>query len=223
MSKKTARLIAAVAGLAFMAGSTSAATIGIDFNVGTSPTTSGEPSNAAGLSIDGPTTWYGFTVAANTNEQSVVTSGGTFTINPGGSGNSFLVFSQISGGFDDFRGDIIAMNTANGHTSPVVWSLTGLAANTEYEIIFFNRGYTGAYTTVDGVGVGATEGTERDYDFASVTSDGTGKISGTFSAATSSQWYSWSGLQFAAVPEPGSLALLGLGGLLVGTRRRRGA
>ena len=171
--------------------------ISIDFNVGAGPTHTGEPDNDAGLQLPGQVgAWNAFTVVASTGgEQSFTTTNGpTFTLNPGGGGGSFTVLDEAGSAL---REDIIAMNTANGHTSAVPWELTGLVAGGEYNLIFFhadNVNYNGAYTTIDGV-AGATENTEKDYDFTGVVADGTGKISGTFDVPTTG-WHSWSGLQF---------------------------
>lgn len=181
-----------------MAGFATAAPVSIDFNVGTSATHSGEPDNAAGLTLPGQVgAWNGFTVQAIAGAQSkTTTQGPTFTINPAGGGPGFYVYNQISlPTYSNLRGDIVAMN-GGSHPNPVPWALTGLVPNGKYSLIFFQRiGYEGAYTTIDGVGLGSTEPTEKDYDFTDVVADGAGRISGTFRAPTGA-WYSFSGLQF---------------------------
>jgi hypothetical protein len=170
--------------------------ISIDFNVGAGPTHTGEPDNDAGLQLPGQVgAWNAFTVVASTGgEQSFTTTNGpTFTLNPGGGGGSFTVLGEAGSAL---RQDIIAMNTANGHTSAVPWELTGLVAGGEYNLIFFhadNVNYNGAHTSIGGV-AGVIENTEKDYDFTSVVADQTGKISGTFDVPTTG-WHSWSGLQ----------------------------
>ncbi len=175
-------------------GTANASPVSIDFNVGAGATHSGGPDNAAGLQLPGQVgAWNAFTVVASTGgEQSFTTTEGpTFTLNPGGGGASFSVFDQTASAL---REDMIA----NNNKPSVSWELTGLVENGEYSLIFFqsNAGaYAGARTTIDGVGLGSTEATEKDYDFTGIVADGSGKISGTFDAPTAA-WYTFTGLQF---------------------------
>ena len=221
-------LAAAMGSLALFAGSTHAAVVSIDFNVGTSATHTGEADNSAGLVLPGAGTWNAFTIASSSGgEQSITTAEGpTFTINPGGGGTSFSVFNQIgTAGANDLRGDMIAKNDDGS----IPWEVTGLDPNGLYSLVFFGHPQyvpgvypAGSITTIDGVGTGATAGaTEWDYDFTNVQAVG-GKISGTF--VSPAGWNTWSGLQFeqtGAVPEPTTTALLGLGGLALILRRRK--
>lgn len=54
------------------------------------------------------------------------------------------------------------------------------------------------------------------------TADGSGNIAVYVKATTGAERSVYNGLAYSEVPEPGSLALLGLGGLLVARRRRHG-
>ena len=109
-------------------------------------------------------------------------------------------------------------------------NLTGLAIGQAYEVQIWSTDQNGIgtpnkVTTVNGGG-GTVELQQEAF------AGGPGQFAiGTFTADATTQdlaisstrgWPQISALQVRVVPEPWSLALLGLGGLLIGVRRRRG-
>ena len=101
------------------------------------------------------------------------------------------------------------------------YTLSGLDASTDYVVTIYN--YDNDATTNSNYYIGANDGTpdvisnSTDsnvvFDLA-VTSDGDGEVLITVTNAR------FNGLEVSAVPEPGSLALMALGGLCVLRRRR---
>ncbi len=106
------------------------------------------------------------------------------------------------------------------HPGFISWELTGLQANTAYDLIFYggdpNRPAAISITSFTG-----TTDTEGDVNFTSVTSNGSGVISGQWLQPTTGGAISnFGGVQVALVPEPSTLALLGLSSLFLLRRRR---
>jgi hypothetical protein len=112
-------------------------------------------------------------------------------------------------------------------------TLTGLGANTYIDLyIYVGAGHTagegGTFTFAstpktatdeDAVETAYTEGVNY-VKFTDLQADGSGTITGSWSAASGQTYSSFAGLQFEVVPEP-STALLGGLGMLVLLRRRR--
>ena len=229
------RLLGAAFGLAVMTGATQAAPIlsgaGLvaSFDFG-SIQHSFEPTNADGLIIpgeDGPWTQAPLTGTGTFSATATdVDSGITWTWNPGA---VETVSAWPNGGTDPLRRDYYALNSPTRFSAPVPWELTGLTPNGWYDLIFFSNSFgqrgvisiTG-HDAGNGVGVAPTADSEGDNNFIIVIADGSGKISGFMDVRGDGLWSTLAGIQIAdyPIPEPSSLALLGLGGLMVARRRR---
>jgi hypothetical protein len=216
--------IVAVAGIA-LADSTAHAVNSIDFNFRSSPTHAGEPDKAsAPIFLPGQVDPWDELLLTGTNP-SVTTAGGTFTIT-GTSNTTFEQFDQPAPGRSDLRQDSLQSNTGRRWVGPIPWELTGLDANSLYDLSFF-RGPHPSYNVLISGATSAIDA-DGDYNFTGVSS-GTGSISGHFDVINSGTWYATTGLQFekqastgGGIPEPATatLTLLGLGGLMM---RRRNA
>lgn len=136
--------------------------------------------------------------------------------------------------FADFYEDWIGLDTrsAGGDVGTMTLNLTGLEANSEFSLKTYHDDTSnlgGGTFTTDKTGVTTfalpTSG-PAIYDFT-LLSDGSGNASIDFTmpevaGSTPASFFFVNGFDLEYVPEPGSLALLGLGGLLVASRRRRG-
>ncbi len=127
--------------------------------------------------------------------------------------------ASTTGGFSGTFG-----NLPNGSAPWSALTLTGLAANRPYRVYLYGNGASATASTLNGaafniplVAAGATNtltlGT--NYTTAVVTSNASGQI--VFAGAAQR----FSALQIAAAPEPGSLALIGLAALPLGSLLRR--
>jgi hypothetical protein len=117
------------------------------------------------------------------------------------------------------------------NTSATV-SLSGLGAGTIVDLYLYSGGYTtaegatfdfgtGAFTATNTVSQDTTYTLNDNYvKIAGLVADGSGNITGTWTAATSGNYSTFNGAQIAVVPEP-SAALLGGLGMLYLLRRRR--
>lgn len=120
-----------------------------------------------------------------------------------------------------------AINQVNTHTTPWSLTITGIA-NGEYRVILYgprnlSGNATGDYFVQDAVLPSASISNSgfRDHHGVTVT-DGSINVrrDPTYTLLNGQSRYAVSGLQIIAVPEPSSLALLGIGGLLLVRRRR---
>jgi hypothetical protein len=113
-------------------------------------------------------------------------------------------------------------------------TFSGLGAGTIVDLYLYSGGYvtnegatfdfgTGSFTATNTVSVETTYTLNNNYvKIAGLVADGSGNISGTWTAATSGNYSTFNGAQIevTAIPEP-SAALLGGLGLLALLRRRR--
>lgn len=203
-------------------GSAHAAPVSIDFNAG-SVNHSGEALNADGLQLPGQVgPWNDLDIAGGAGN-SVDTGSGIFSL-----GGGYLTYAQ--GGFGHTT--YVRYDVAYVTSGSVSWSLTGLVDGAAYNLILYSQFVSDLpagnaltdYSIIghdagNGVGAAVTLDADNDGNFTNVIATG-GEIHGTFALRSGMAIGSLSGLQFEAVPEPSSLALIGLGGLCLLRRRR---
>lgn len=219
LRKKLTLSLATLTTAALIGSATQAATItwsstqsSTDANISTTGTLleaanfGGSTVEANGVTFEGVTSWptdpYPLSNLAGINYSSTSAASG---------------FPVTGGGIDTIFSSVGLTGTLNPLT------LTGLESGKDYVVQIFLYFGGGAGSRTLTVNDGAGSSTVVTYNEANV-------ITGTFTADGTTQAMNWqestgsnltNGYQLRVVPEPGSLALLGLGGLLVASRRRR--
>lgn len=125
-------------------------------------------------------------------------------------------------GADTLTGDYLFIPSgasALGADPVLAWTVTGLVANTDHVFTF-----TPGVTTNRGVDFASGTSSVAMFGGAgdvslTLTSDGSGQIIGT--AVGTGNEGNWAALRIESVPEPSSMALLGLGGVAMILRRRK--
>ena len=195
---------------------------------------SDEPPNNDGLVLPGQVgPWEGLiigsgqTASLRDNSPTItLDSGATFTLNPTGQD---LIRTFYPSGEVDLRGAVVFVSTFNDDTTLLSWELTGLTGST-YDIILFGQEGNGSpanpgdfsitgHDAGNGIGNPVTLDAENDANFTNVIPTN-GTISGVLELQPGAQFGAWSGLQFAAVPEPSSALLVSLSGMLLLRRKR---
>jgi hypothetical protein len=218
-SIKTILTLAAFAAIAAPRADAAFAVVGIDFNVGSGATHSGDPDKTAPLHLSTQTNAWNELALGGTNPTVTTTEGPTLTIT-GVFNTNYEAFDQAGSAL---REDIMASDPSpqrGRYTGAIPFTLTGLTPNAIYDLSFL-RGGNSLYNVAITGASSPTVDADGDGNFTGVLS-GSGSISGTFESP--SGWRSVAGIQFeqtGVVPEPTTTALLGLGGLALILRRRK--
>ena len=224
----TGILTVAVMAMVLAAGLADAGPVSIDVNVH-GAVQSGEPTNAAGLTLPGQVgDWYALDPVPDSpgGRPSITTPGGTFTYNTLDVQYGYYSEAWFGGGYL-LREDRVNINYAQSGSSNT-WEITGLIPVATYNIICYGKydpnwkaperpeGYNGGRMWIVGYNGGnavmqdtygnssaeqAANGYEGDWNFTNVTADVTGKISGILDGAGWSHC-SFCGIQWELVTVP---------------------
>lgn len=252
MKLATKTLLACTAATVMLASSAQAEIVTINYNHVDQGTlsakgTNGDPLETLDTGGFGPNT-YG--LWGQEREFWTINGSTTGTNLTDGDGNATTVdftFNNSVGGSGNFRADTSGPDPltnqwrnsgGNNETSFLILDISGLEASTVYELLIYtassvniteeitangqsNIAFTESKTNAAGTTYvdRVTGGSASNFTYFKVAADNTGLIRVETDGVGRE---TIGGFQIRNVPEPGSLALLGLGGLLIGARRRRG-
>jgi hypothetical protein len=203
------------------------------FDIGSQLGSNDLVSDTDGLIITGQVgTWAHITTTSPSATDDGVTL--TFSLPGGGAPVSNVNWGGTAG---DNRGtgstNAIRIGSFLSGSTDIAWALTGLDPNGYYDIAWYNKrvapgenrhpnaGIAG-FDAGNGIGAAGPLDADKDQNFQAVQADGSGTISGTwFLAGGLDDITAVTGVQVRdnPIPEPASLALLGLGGLMMLRRK----
>lgn len=230
------RSLPAVASVLALAAAAEASVISIDVNTIGSPTYSGSAETPSGLDpLPGQMgAWNTLTLGASLADvAATVDSPLALTDLTAGDGSATTVDFSVwdtspistlygfSGNGDaDHLGSDVLLADSNAQ---IAWRFEGLAPGAEYAIRFFGQALGTSYfsfSTFSSGAASASTSAAAGYVDLFLTANGSGVIEGSYTRVAGQTNSSLSGLQIQLIPEPASLALLGLGGLLMRKRAR---
>lgn len=217
MKNKTTQIGASLCAVLLASGTASAAVIGVD------ATSAGGLYDGAGVLDTSSRTWVDASFGSFTLGSDAV------SINMGGADSAFGgTARELTGGIDLFN----YIRGTRFVDSNFTVTLSGLSDALTYNIVAFGADRfldRGSKYTVGGVAKSTTGDQTTSFAegvnyvrFNGVSTNGSGVL--TIDVSSSGEGViQINGFEIQAVPEPGSLALLAMGGVLIARRRRRGA